>query len=147
MTLFQRTGYRSKDLFADFALGLSDGLDISLWCYVYASIIFAGALSVYMPVGILVMLLGWVLVSVWVTLTSREPLHVCNPDDQAVVIFGAITALLVSAMGERAGTSAGLATVLFIIGSTSLAFSTCCYLAARYRFSRLLELMPFPVVC
>ena len=71
MTLFQRTGYRSKDLFADFALGLSDGLDISLRCYVYASIIFASALSVYMPVGILIMLLGWVLVSVWVTLTSR----------------------------------------------------------------------------
>ena len=109
MTLFQRSGYRSKDLFADLALGLSDGLDISLWCYVYASIIFAGALSVYMPVGILVILLGWVLVSIWVTLTSREPLHVCNHDDQAVVIFGAITALMVAAMGERAGTPDGLA--------------------------------------
>ena len=145
--MFQRTGYRSKDLFADLALGLSDGLDISLWCYVYASIIFAGALSVYMPVGILAILLGWVLVSVWITLTSREPLHVCNPDDQAVVIFGAITALMVGAMGERAGTPDGLATILFIIGSTSLTFSACCYLTARYRFSRLLELMPYPVVC
>ncbi len=147
MTLFQRSGYRSKDLFADLALGLSDGLDISLWCYVYASIIFAGALSVYLPVGILVILLGWVLVSLWVSLTSREPLHVCNPDDQAIVIFGAITALMVNAMGERAGTPAGLATVLFIIASTTLAFSACCYLAALYRFSRMLELMPFPVVC
>ena len=91
MSLFQRTGYRSKDLFADLALGLSDGLDMSLWCYVYASIIFAGVLSVYLPVGILTILLGWVLVSIWVSLVSREPLHICNTDDQAVVIYGAIT--------------------------------------------------------
>ena len=96
MIKFQRTGYYSKDLTTDIILGITDGLDMSLWCYVYASIIFVGVLSIYLTVGILAALMGWVLVSLWVTLTSREPLHMANLDDQAVVIFGSIAVLACS---------------------------------------------------
>lgn len=54
--------YHSKDLTTDIILGITDGLDMSLWCYVYASIIFVAVLSIYLPVGIPAALMGWVLV-------------------------------------------------------------------------------------
>ena len=88
----QKNGFRSKHLVTDITLGITDGLDMSLWCYVFASIIFSGALSVFLPVGILVCLLGWVLVSLSIALLSKEPLHIANLDDQAVVIRGACSA-------------------------------------------------------
>lgn len=147
MIHLQRNGWRSRDLLTDIGLGLVSGVSMSLWSYVYAAIVFVGVLSVYLPVGILAMLLGWVLVSVWVALTSREPLHIANTDDQAVVIFGSVSALLVAAMGDQAATPRGLATLLAIIALTSLAFSAGCFAVGRYRLSRILELLPFPVVC
>jgi SulP family sulfate permease len=147
MIRLQRAGFRSRNVATDLSLGLVSGLSLSLWSYVYAAIVFVGPLSVYLPVGILAMLLGWVLVSVWVVLTSREPLHIATTDDQAVVIFGSIAALMVVEMGDRAATPQGLATILFIVASTSLAFAACCYAVGRFRLSRVLELLPFPVVC
>lgn len=147
MISFQRNGYRSKHLLTDIVLGITDGLDMSLWCYVFASIIFSGALTVFLPVGILICLLGWVLVSMTISLISKEPLHIANLDDQAVVIIGAIGVLMVSYMGEQAASPRGLATLLCIMALTSLGFASSCYLVGRYRLSRLLELLPFPVIC
>ena len=90
MVTLQRKGYRSKHLVTDIVLGITDGLDMSLWCYVFASIIFSGVLTVFLPVGILICLLGWVLVSMTITLVSREPVHIANLDDQAVPVPSAM---------------------------------------------------------
>ncbi len=147
MVTLQRKGYRSKHLVTDIVLGVTDGLDMSLWCYVFASIIFSGVLTVFLPVGILICLLGWVLVSMTITLVSREPVHIANLDDQAVVIIGAIAVIMVAYMGEEAAGPRGLATILCIMALTSLGFALSCYLVGRYRLSRLLELLPFPVIC
>ena len=120
MVTLQRKGYRSKHLVTDIVLGITDGLDMSLWCYVFASIIFSGVLTVFLPVGILICLLGWVLVSMTITLVSREPVHIANLDDQAVVIIGAIAVIMVTYMGEEAAGPRGLATILCIMALTSL---------------------------
>ncbi|NKB38339.1 MAG: cyclic nucleotide-binding domain-containing protein [Gammaproteobacteria bacterium] len=147
MVALQKNGFRSKHLTTDITLGITDGLDMSLWCYVFASIIFSGTLSVFLPVGILACLLGWILASLSVALLSKDPLHIANLDDQAVVIIGAIAAIMVSYMGAEAAGSRGLATLLCIIALTSSGFALSCYLVGRYRLSKLLELLPFPVVC
>lgn len=57
MIRLQRTGWRSTSLATDLGLGLVFGLSLSLWSYVYATIVFVGVLSVYLPVGILATLL------------------------------------------------------------------------------------------
>jgi len=147
MPVFERSGYQSNNLFTDLGLGISTGLNMSLWCYVYASLIFAGKLSVFLPVGILSIFLGWILIGTWVALTSKEPLHIALPDDQGVVIFGSVGALMVSAMGASALSSSGLATILCIIALTTLAFSISCYLVGKYNFARMLELLPYPIIC
>jgi SulP family sulfate permease len=147
MIRLQRTGYRSKNLGTDLYLGVMDGLDSALCCYVCASIIFIGPLAAYLPVGILSALAGWILLSLVVSLTSREPLHIATLDDQAIVIFGSVAVLLVATMGDGVASPRELATLLFIIAITSLGFTVACYLVGRYRLSRVIELLPFPVVC
>lgn len=147
MTKFQTTGYRSKSLFVDITLGLTDGLDSALWCFAFASVIFTGALSVFIPVGILSLLLGWALLSAFVVMTTRASMHMASIDEQAVVILATIGALMVADLGPAASASAGLATFLAIIMIISLLVSASCYLVGHYRLSQLLEMLPYPVIC
>lgn len=147
MTRLRRSGYRSLDLPADLTIGMVYGLSLSLWSYVYAAIVFAGPLSIFLPTGILVMLSGWVLVSVWMVLTSREPLHTATTDDQAVVILGAVAGLMTAYLGDQAASPRGLMTILSIMALTTLGFSAACYAVGRFQLSKLLEMLPFPVVC
>ena len=85
------SGYRPKSMTADVSLGLFDGLDNALWCYAFASVIFAGAMAPFLPLLIGILLCGWALLGVYVALTSRKSLHVVGLDEQAVVILAAIS--------------------------------------------------------
>jgi SulP family sulfate permease len=147
MINFPANGYRSKSLVADIALGVTDGLDSALWCYAFASVIYTGILSVFLPVGVLSLLLGWAVLSIFIAVTTRASLHMANIDEQAVVIISTIGLLMVADFGQDAASSRGLATLLAIIVISSLAASVSFYLVGHYRLSRLLEMLPYPVVC
>jgi len=147
MINFRTEGYRSKSLPTDIALGITDGLDSALWCYAFASMIYSGVLSVFFPVGALSMLLGWAALSIFIAVTTRASLHMANIDEQAVVIIATIGLMMVSDFGPAAASSQGLATLLAVIVISSLAASASCFLVGHYRLSRLLELLPYPVVC
>jgi SulP family sulfate permease len=145
--MIQKTGYRTDTFFSNIALGITDGIDGALWAYVFATIIFSGALSVFLPVGLLIILGGWAIVSLLVTVTSKLKVHVVAIDEQAVVIFGSIGLLLAANLGIEASTSKGLATILAVMSITSFLIALVLFLAARFQIARLLELLPFPVIC
>jgi SulP family sulfate permease len=142
-----RNGYRSRNILADVLLGINDGLDSALWCYAFAAVIYAGAMSIFMPVGVFTLLLGWALLSIFVTLTTRAELHMANIDEQGVVIMGAVAALLVALPGEEGAGSRSLATLLATMSITSLLVAASFYFVGRHGLSRLLELLPYPVIC
>ena len=147
MIRIQTSGYRSKSLFADVSLGIFDGLDNALWCYAFATVIFAGALAPFLPLLVVILLCGWAMLGVYVALTSEKRLHIVSLDEQAVVILASIAGLLVLHMGERAATPSGLSTMLVIMALSSLAVAAFFWFIGHYRLTRLLELMPYPVIC
>jgi SulP family sulfate permease len=147
MIRIQTSGYRSKSLFADVSLGIFDGLDNALWCYAFATVIFAGALAPFLPLLVVILLCGWALLGVYVAVTSEKRLHIVSLDEQAVVILASIAGLLVLHMGEKAATPAGLSTMLVIMSLSSLAVAAFFWIIGHYRLTRLLELMPYPVIC
>jgi len=147
MIRIQTGGYRSKSLFADVSLGIFDGLDNALWCYAFATVIFAGALAPFLPLLVVILLCGWALLGVYVALTSEKRLHIVSLDEQAVVILASIAGLLVLHMGERATSPSGLSTMLVIMSLSSLAVAAFFWIIGHYRLTRLLELMPYPVIC
>jgi SulP family sulfate permease len=140
-------GYRPKSLTADISLGVFDGLDNALWCYGFASVIFAGAMAPFLPLLITILLFGWALLGVYVAITSRKSLHVVSLDEQAIVILASISALLVGHMGEAAVSERGLSTMLAVMSLSSVAVAAFFWLIGHYRLTRLLELMPYPVIC
>jgi len=147
MIRIQTSGFRSKSLFADISLGVFDGLDNALWCYAFATVIFAGALAPFLPLLVVILLCGWALLGIYIALTSEKRLHIVSLDEQAVVILASIAGLLVLHMGDDAASPAGLATMLAIMALSSLAVAAFFWVIGHYRLTRLLELMPYPVIC
>lgn len=143
----QKTGYSRHNIIANLALGVFDGIDSALWCYAFAAIIFSHLLGPFLPLGLVIILGGWAALSISVALTSNDPVHMVNIDEQAVVIIGAIAATMMEQMGPEASPARSLATILAVMSIASLSLSLCFYLSSRFQFARLLELLPYPVVC
>lgn len=147
MIKIRTSGFRSQSLFADVSLGIFDGLDNALWCYAFATVIFAGALAPFLPLLVVILLCGWALLGAYVALTSEKRLHIVSLDEQAVVILASIAGLMVVHMGADASSPRGLATILVIMSLSSLAVAGFFWVIGHYRLTRLLELMPYPVIC
>jgi len=145
--ILQKTGYESETFFTNAALGMFDGIDSVLWCYGFAAIIFTGALSVFLPLGLPILLCGWALLSIVVALTSRAPVHMVALDEQAVVIIGSISLLMLDQFGAQAASPRGLATMLALMSFISLTVALSFFLAAKFHLAKLLELLPYPVIC
>ena len=147
MIKIQTSGFRSDSMFADAVLGVFDGLDNALWCYAFATVIFAGALAPFLPLLVVILLCGWAILGVYVALSSEKRVHIVSLDEQAVVILASIASLLVLHMGDAAATPSGLATMLAVMSLSSLGVAFFFWVVGHYRLTRLLELMPYPVIC
>ncbi len=147
MITFHSTGYKSKSLVSDIALGVFDGIDNGLWCYGFAAIVFAGTLSGFMPVMLMILLVGWALIGLFTAVTSSARVHLINLDEQAIVILSTIGGLMVAKMGEDASGARGLSTMMVIISLTSFTVGLSFLLVGRFHLTRLLELLPYPVIC
>ena len=147
MLKIQTSGFRSKSLFADISLGVFDGLDNALWCYAFATVIFAGAMAQFLPLLVVILLCGWAVLGIFVAFTSDKRLHIVSLDEQAVVILASIAGLMVAYMGEQTVKTNGLATMLAVMSLSSLGVAFFFWVIGHYRLTRLLELMPYPVIC
>lgn len=144
---FQTSGYQSKSLVTDLALGIFEGVDNALWCYAFATVLFAGAFLSFLPLIIVILLVGWALITVFVSTTSSARLHIMSMDEQAVVILASIGALLLTQIRPGDVSTDGLATMLAVMSLTSVVVALCFFIVGHFNLTRLLELLPYPVIC
>jgi SulP family sulfate permease len=100
-----------------------------------------------MPLMLVLMLVGWGLAGIFIAVTSSAPVHLVNLDEQAVVILSTIGSLMVAEMGDAATGSRGLSTILAVVSLTSLVVALSFLLVGRFHLTRVLELIPYPVIC
>lgn len=142
----QKQGYASKSIVTDVMLGIFDGLDNALWSYGFATILFAGVLTEFLPIGVAVLLTGWALLGVFVAVTSKAKTHLISIDEQAVVILAGVGSVYAAQSGGVGGPEA-LSTMLALMAVSSLVVALSFILIGHFRLARLLELLPFPVIC
>lgn len=145
--MLQRSGYESDTLASDASIGLFDGIDSAVWSYTYATIIFSGALSIFLPIGLAIVLGSRALASLFVVATSRVPVHTITNNEQGVIILGAIGALLVAHLQGDVASPTALSTMLAVTGLSGVLVVLSLFLVARLRLSHILEMIPYPVVC
>jgi SulP family sulfate permease len=144
---FQSTGYKSKSLATDVGLGIFEGIDNALWSYAFATVLFAGAFTSFLPLMVVILLCGWAIVTFFVSTTSSAPLHIMSMDEQAIVILASIGVLLTAGLDGAVIPTRGLATVLALMAMTSVITGLCFYVVGHFKLTRLLELLPYPVIC
>jgi len=144
---FQTKGYRSKSILTDVGLGIFEGVDNALWCYAFATVLFAGAFTSFLPLLVVVLLSGWALSILFVSTTSATKLHIMKLDEQAIVILASVGSLLVANVGFDVMSTRGLATMLAIMSLTSVTVALCFFAVGQFQLTRLLELLPYPVIC
>ena len=144
---FQTTGYRSKSILTDVGLGIFEGVDNALWCYAFATVLFAGVFTSFLPLLVVLLLCGWALTILFVSTTSATKLHIMKLDEQAIVILASVGGLLVANAGFDVMSTRGLATMLAIMSLTSVTVALCFFVVGQFQLTRLLELLPYPVIC
>jgi len=143
----QTAGYRPKNLVTDASWGVLNGVEWALWAYVFASLIFTGALVPYLPLAAVVFLVCTTVLVAVVGVTSKMPVNVAATDSQAAAILSAIAVLMNARVDQFEGPAAMASTMFFIIAATTLAFGVAFHLIARFRLGLLIQLIPLPVVC
>jgi SulP family sulfate permease len=143
----QTTGYRSKSILTDVGLGIFEGVDNALWCYAFATVLFAGAFTSFLPLLVVLLLCGWALTILSVSTTSATKLHIMKLDEQAIVILASVGGLLVANVGSDVMSTRGLATMLAVMSLTSVTVALCFFAVGQFQLTRLLELLPYPVIC
>jgi len=118
-----------------------------LWCYAFATVLFAGAFTSFLPLLVVVLLCGWALTILFVSTTSATKLHIMKLDEQAIVILASVGGLLAANAGFDAMSARGLATMLAIMSLTSVTVAMCFFAVGHFHLTRLLELLPYPVIC
>jgi SulP family sulfate permease len=68
-------------------------------------------------------------------------------DEQAIVILASVGGLLVANVGFDAVSTRGLATMLAIMSLTSVTVALGFFAVGQFQWTRLLELLPYPVIC
>ena len=129
------------------SLGLLYGVEYILWMYSFASIVFIGVLAEFLPVGVVVVLVGSGLVGVIVALTSSVPINCAATDAQPAAILASVAIIMNERIAEFAAPAAAAATLLVIMAMVTIGFSVCLRLIVSLKVDILLQLVPFPVVC
>jgi len=144
---WQTEGYRSKSILTDVGLGIFEGVDNALWCYAFATVLFAGGFTSFLPLLVVVLLCGWALTILFVSTTSATKLHIMKLDEQAIVILASLSGLIAADVGFDVISTQGLATMLAIMSLTSVTVALCFFAIGHFQLTRLLELLPYPVIC
>src|SRR5215831_1029514 len=118
------------------------GLDNVLWAYTFASLIFVGALSAYLPLGITILLVSGAIIAATVALTSKIPGHVVSAEEGVVAVLGTVAIAMNVKMGNFSSIDAAATTMFAIIALSTLLIGVCFLLVARFNLGLLIQLTP-----
>lgn len=133
-------------LFPNLAAGLVTGIITVTVSTAFAALIFSGALSAYIPVGIGLMLFGSIVISGLTALTSSLPGLIAGIQDTAVAILALVSAAIVHNMPTSATLQETFFTVVAAISLASLLTGVTFLLLGQFKLGNLIRFIPYPVI-
>jgi sulfate permease, SulP family len=143
-TLYRET--RPAHLIPSLFGGVLIGLLVSVFVSSFATLIFSGTLSAYLPQGIGVGLLSVAVVSVILAVFSTYRGHVSNLISSSVLVFSLITQTIVA--GIPAGTPGDEVFWLTVLGLGTCTVGVGVFLFAlgHFKLGGLIRYIPYPVI-
>ena len=134
-------------ILGDVSIGALAGVDQVLMCLAFTAMLFGGVLSPFAGVGLLLLLVGNAIIAAIVTFMSGLPINLATAQEKAPAIMAA-SAVAVALQTDATGSAAQAAlTLVVLIGLTTVLFGATLLLIAQYDLARMMQYLPFPVVC
>jgi len=137
--------FRSDRLLPGLTSGVLMGFTEVMFALSLGSLIFSGALALYLPYGIGIALVTAALMMIGTSLTSSVPGVIGSTQDSPSVILAVIAAGLVGTL-SAAGVADKLTTVLVAITVTTLLTGLFFLALGFFRLGGLVRFVPYPVV-
>jgi len=137
--------FRSDRLLPGLTSGVLMGFTEVIFALSLGSLIFSGALALYLPYGIGIALVTAALMMIGTSLTSSVPGVIGSTQDSPSVILAVIAAGLVGTL-SAAGVADKLTTVLVAITVTTLLTGLFFLALGFFRLGGLVRFVPYPVV-
>ena len=142
----RKSSMRIRSLLPDLSAGFLTALVTLSYSASYAALIFSGALSIYLPAGLLAAMVSCIVVVTVVVLRSSLHFAIAGPDSNATAILAAVIAALSSHARDRLGEASVLPTVLMALSLSALFTGILLYLLGHFRQGRVVRFIPYPVV-
>lgn len=134
-----------KEHLRSITAGLTAGLDNLGTGVAFAALLFAGPLAAGLGMGVAVLLLSGVILSVYIALRSPYVGNVALVQETGIAILAASMAGILAGM-EGQETDRQIATILAILGTSTLVTGLMFLLFGRLRLGTLVRFLPYPVI-
>lgn len=135
-----------RDLLSNLIVGLIIGALVIIFSASLASLIFAGPLATFAPLGVGLTLLGAMLIGLVITLFSSFSGTIAAPQEAPAAIMALMAASIFKTMPAQATPSEIFFTVLAAIALTSVLTGLLFLVLGHYRWGALVRFLPYPVV-
>jgi SulP family sulfate permease len=126
--------------------GLVSGFYVAIFMFSYASLIFSGDLSKFLPNGIGAMLFGAIVIGLVMGVTSQIPGLIAAPNDNPVAISAIIALAIIESMPEGASDETVYTTIIVAMASTTFLCGIVFILVGRFKLSNMVRYIPYPVI-
>jgi len=137
---------RPERLIPNLVAGLIVGILVLLFSISLASLVFAGGLSEFAPVGIVLTVLGAMIVGFVVTVFSSFPETIAAPQEVPAVILALIAASIVNAMPAGGTPEETFLTVVGAIALTAILSGLVFLALGHFKGGNLVRFLPYPVI-
>lgn len=126
--------------------GLVAGIFAVIYSVSFATLIFSGTLSEYLPIGLGLTLFTSTVVSAIVALFSANPTAIAGPQETTAAILGLVVSAIAATMSGTNSTEEILLTAIAAIIFNSTVTGIFCLILGRFGIGELIRFVPYPVV-
>lgn len=141
-----RQEFHPTRLLPSLTAGIVAGIFAVIYSVSFATLIFSGNLSQYLPTGLGLTLFTSTVVSAIVAWFSANPATIAGPQQTTAAILGLVASTIATTMSGANSTEAILLTVIGAIVFNAIATGICFAILGHFRLGELIRFVPYPVV-
>ena len=138
---------QGRRILGDLSIGALAGVDQVLMCLAFTAMLFGGALASFAGPALILFLVGNAIIALTVTLMSGLPINLATAQEKAPAIMAGSSVVLALQAGMPASAAQAALSLIIIVALTTVLFGITLLGVARYDLGRMMQYIPFPVVC
>ncbi|HHS7962828.1 TPA: SulP family inorganic anion transporter, partial [Legionella pneumophila] len=127
--------------------GLVISIDNMISIVAFSSLIYQGALEIYIPLVINILAISVIIISASYLFMSSPPYAIAQLQDEAAILYSAMALVIIKSMPSSSTNEAIFITILFMLGVTTCLTGLSFYFVGKFRFGNIIRYLPYPVIC